>query len=190
MAKDVTKGSDHSAVTLSLKKRKAFLEVLSRTGKVVEAARAVGYRDSAFLRRVRNNDEDFAREWDNALEAAADRLEDEALRRAVEGIYKPVYYKGSVVGYEIGYSDQLLMFLLKGARPKKFADRKHIEGEINGKIGVALLPMTAPSVESWEQQAAGVHQNQDDNRITIDALDGEFVDITPKPDRGTELARG
>ncbi|HKJ73747.1 MAG TPA: hypothetical protein VKA19_06480 [Alphaproteobacteria bacterium] len=189
MAKDVAKTSDHSGVTLSQKKRRAFLEVLSRTGKVVAAARAVGYRDSAFLRRVRNNDEEFAKEWDDALEAAADRLEDEAVRRAVEGVYKPVYYKGSVVGYEIGYSDQLLMFLLKGARPKKFADRKHIEGEINGKIGVALLPMTAPSIESWEQQAAGVHQKQEADRITIDTIDGEFVDITPKSDQGTELTR-
>ena len=132
-------------VTLSKRKRRVFLEILSRTGKVTDAAQSVGYTNTSFLHRMYREDKDFAREWDAALESAGDVLEDEAIRRAVDGVREPVYYQGKVVGHKLNYSDQLLMFLLKGTKPDKFADRKKIEGTIEGKIGVALLPMTAPN---------------------------------------------
>ena len=46
----------------------------------------------------------------------------EARRRAVTGIDKPVFFKGEVVGSITKYSDSLLMFLLKAHRPQKFRD--------------------------------------------------------------------
>ena len=49
---------------------------------------------------------------------AADILEAEAYRRALEGREKPVgWYKGKPGGYVREYSDVLLMSLLKGASP-------------------------------------------------------------------------
>ena len=69
-----------------------------------------------------------------------DRLEAEARRRAIEGIEKPVFYKGKMcyrdevdpaTGERRGTgepllirksSDVLLMFLLKGARPEKYRE--------------------------------------------------------------------
>ena len=36
-------------------------------------------------------------------------LEDEAVRRAVEGCKKAIFYQGKVVGYETEYSDQLML---------------------------------------------------------------------------------
>ena len=51
---------------------------------------------------------------------AADILEDEVDRRAVEGVEKPVgWHKGKPGGYVREYSDTLLIFLLKGDRPEK-----------------------------------------------------------------------
>jgi hypothetical protein len=61
--------------------------------------------------------------WDEALEDAADRLEAEAFRRAVRGVDRPVVYRGERVGTVHEFSDALLMFLLKAARPEKYRDR-------------------------------------------------------------------
>ena len=70
--------------------------------------------------RWREADADFAARWHAAYEAGTDRLEDEALRRAVDGVDTPVYYGGEKVGDIRKYSDALLMFQLKGRRPEKY----------------------------------------------------------------------
>jgi hypothetical protein len=57
------------------------------------------------------------------LEHGTDALEDEAVRRAVEGVIKPVFHQGKRVGTLRVFSDPLLMFLLRARRPDKFADR-------------------------------------------------------------------
>ena len=71
---------------------------------------------------MRRQSEDFAAQWDEALEEGTDLLDAEARRRAVTGIDKPVYYKGEVVGSITKYSDRLLMFLLRAHRPQVFRD--------------------------------------------------------------------
>ena len=73
-----------------------------------------------------------------AQEEAADRLEDEAFRRAVEGVEKPVgWYKGKPGGVIREYSDVLLIFLLKGARPEKYADRVQNRWELSQRVDLA-----------------------------------------------------
>lgn len=175
MTKELTNTSDNKSPAISKRKRTIFLDVLRRTGKIVQAAQAAGYADSSYLRKVRKKDDDFATDWDEALEAGMDRLEDEAVRRGVEGVEEPVFYRGDIVGYKLNYSDQLLMFMLKANRPDKFAERKKIEGELKGKIGVALLPMTAPSMEEWERAALEVHDSQRLSKMT--AVDAEFEEV-------------
>jgi hypothetical protein len=54
---------------------------------------------------------------------AARTLEDAAVRRAHEGLRKPVWYKGKIVGYETEYSDTLLLAVPKANNPEKFRDR-------------------------------------------------------------------
>jgi hypothetical protein len=48
------------------------------------------------------------------------RLEDEAVRRAYEGVERPVFQGGKQVGVVREYSDTLLIFLLKALRPEKY----------------------------------------------------------------------
>ena len=99
----------------------AFIEALRATGNVTRAAKYAGRsRNQAY--HVRRQSEDFAAQWDDALEEATDLLDAEARRRAVTGTDKPVFYKGEVVGSITKYSDSLLMFLLKAHRPQKFCD--------------------------------------------------------------------
>ena len=74
----------------------------------------------------RDRDETFADAWDVATDAAADVLETEARRRAVDGVETKVYFEGEEVGTKVYYSDRLLEFLLKGRRPEVFGDRLNI----------------------------------------------------------------
>jgi hypothetical protein len=112
----------------TLKKRDAFLTALRAHGNVSEACAAAQFgRTAAYA--WRGDDPDFAAAWDEALDEAADTMEREAWRRAVEGTEKPVF--GSLGGKkgtgEVGrireYSDTLLIFMLKAARPEKFRER-------------------------------------------------------------------
>lgn len=178
----------HPKIVLSRKKQKAFLSVLSRTGKIGVAAEAAGYTNTRFVRKLRNRDAEFAKKWDDAVDAAGDILEDEAIRRAVDGVEKAVYFQGKIVGYESHYSDQMLMFLLKGNRPDKFASRSQIDATLSANIGVALLPMTAPAMEDWQRAAIDVHDAQRLDKI----VDGEFVevDVKAEPTKPSQIGRG
>jgi hypothetical protein len=59
---------------------------------------------------------EFKAAFEQAAEDATDLLEEEARRRAVEGVPEPHFYEGVACGYVQKYSDSLLMFLLKGKR--------------------------------------------------------------------------
>ena len=89
------------------------------------------------------DDAEYPAAFDAAAEQAADVLEAEARRRAVTGVEEPVFGSlgagcgSGVVGHVQKYSDVLLIFLLKGARPEKFAQRHVLGGK--GKRGAILL---------------------------------------------------
>jgi hypothetical protein len=85
--------------------QRAFLAALEQTGSVTESAAAAKIgRITAY--DTRRADPAFAALWDQALDHAADLLEDEARKRAFNG------------------SDVLLMFLLKGIRPQKWRESR------------------------------------------------------------------
>lgn len=67
-------------------------------------------------------DPDFKLEYQAAYEAGTDRLEDEAFRRAHDGVKKPVFQQGEKVGTVVEYSDNLMRDLLKARRPEKFRE--------------------------------------------------------------------
>lgn len=107
-------------------KRAAFLAALADTGIVSVAARRVEL-SARRAYELREEDEEFAEAWDEALEAAIDTLELEARRRAHEGIDVPVMGRGGPVLQSDGeplmikhYSDRLLTFLLSAKRRDQF----------------------------------------------------------------------
>ena len=107
-------------------KRKRFLEALTATASVTRAAQAAAAHRSAFY-DWRRDDSGFAADWEEALERGVDALEDEAFRRALEGVEEPVFYRGQQVALVRKYSDALLMFLLKARRPERFKDRAQVD---------------------------------------------------------------
>ena len=75
---------------------------------------------------LRKNDPAFAIAWEEAEEMAADALEAEARRRAVEGTQEPLVSAGRIVRDDDGrpiavrrYSDNLLLALIKARRPPR-----------------------------------------------------------------------
>lgn len=107
-------------------RKAAFLHVLSETCSVKRACEAIQIsRATAF--KWRQLDEEFAEAWNLASLVGASALEDEARHRAMEGVQRPVFYKGRVVGHVTDKSDALLMFMLKGSLPQRYADRQKME---------------------------------------------------------------
>lgn len=106
--------------------KKPFLEHLRRTGNITASAEAAGvFRSTAH--NAKATDQSFSDAWDDALEEAADRLEEEARRRAAEGYLEPVFHQGAQCGVKRKYSDTLLIFLLKGAKKEKYAERQEVD---------------------------------------------------------------
>lgn len=128
--------------------RRRFLEVLATTGNVSAAARAVGLaRSSAY--RLRQKDAAFAAAWEDAEQEAVDLLEQEARRRALEGVSEPLLGGGKLIRDDDGrimtirrYNDRLLEMLLKAHRPEKFRDRAESHATGAEPRAGALPPVT------------------------------------------------
>lgn len=163
---------------LGRRKREAFIKALAICGEATAAARSVGYTDTRVLRQHYKKDPEFAAEWDAAQEAFGDALEAEAVRRAFQGTYEPVYYQGEVCGYKINKSDTLLVHLLKAYKPDKFGDKSKVEHSHEGMVGVALLPMTAANPEAWENGLL-------DLRRASEVKDQQMKDVTDKATEAT-----
>ena len=110
---------------LTQERRERFLQVLADTGSVT-AAVAVAGTSRTRVYELRKADPAFASAWQDAEEIATDRLEDEARRRAIEGVPEPVVSAGKLVRDDDGqpiavrrYSDTLLLALLKARRPPR-----------------------------------------------------------------------
>ena len=92
-----------------------FCESL-RTWPVVQTACDIVGIERSTAYRARHADEDFAKAWEEAMEAGVDRAEQEAMRRAVQGVEKAVWHQGVPVGTETVYSDALLGKVLAARR--------------------------------------------------------------------------
>lgn len=141
----------------------AFIAALRDMPIIRHACEAVDINRSTAW-RARENDEDFRAAWDDALEDAIDKAEQEALRRGVEGWHEQVIDKGRVAwAYERfetktkgvfdyrpvidakgqpvpltvrKHSDALLQFVLKGRRRATYGDKQEITGSGGGPITI------------------------------------------------------
>ena len=138
---------------------KGFISALSRSGNIRLSCESAGItRPTAY--DLRNTDPSFAIEWDTALEESADLLEQEARRRAEQGVRRLKFHNGAVITVqalspdgmpltqedgtpfmvpyvEHEYSDTLMIFLLKGIRPEKYRERADVRH--SGKVDIGSL---------------------------------------------------
>lgn len=102
-----------------------FLYALKMTGNMRMAVEAVGISRSTVYGWKEAHPE-FAARMAEAKEEAIESLEAAAWQRARQGVTqeKPIMYQGKRVDteYITTYSDQLLMFLLKGLKPQTYRE--------------------------------------------------------------------
>lgn len=116
--------------------RPAFLAAYADTGMVMEACKVAGVaRSTVYDERQRN--EDFALAWDDVERVTTEKLEQEAVRRALDE------------------SDRLLEFLLKGRRPDIYADRQRVEHSGRIRSGPEVDPEEVERLREIEERYFG-----------------------------------
>ena len=128
-------------------KQRAFLTAFSETGSVVRAAIAAKVSRRAHVYWM--SEPGYKQVFDDARLIAAEVLEDEARRRAVQGLRKMKFYKGEPVidpetnkpYFEHEYSDTLMAMLLNANLPEKFKYRS----ETTVKADLTIHQPNAPS---------------------------------------------
>lgn len=121
----------------------AYIVGLRALGLEAKAARALGIT-MASVRKEIDTDPDFAEQVQESLDLAADRFEEEAIRRAVEGTEKGVYFQGSLVDTETVYSDTLLVKVLQARRPDKYGNKTELTGAAGGPLEFIVRDFNAP----------------------------------------------
>jgi hypothetical protein len=140
-------------------KKRAFLAAYGETGNVRLACHAAQIGRSSHYRWL--DDSDYAEQFEQAKTDAVDVLEAEARRRAVEGWEEPVgWYKGQAGGTVRRYSDTLLIFLLKGAAPRKYRERMEVSGALKGLDFSAMTDEQLSRISKGENPYAVLAQTR------------------------------
>jgi len=95
-----------------------FLAAFQQCCRISEASKAVGLTAWAVEKWQRTDKYGFLKRMAMAEQEYVEKLEAEVDRRGIEGIDKPIYYKGERVDTIREYSDNLAMFRLKKLRPQ------------------------------------------------------------------------
>lgn len=115
-----------------------FLENLRQGMSIAKAAVEAGTARRTVCDK-RLADEEFAKAWEDAYNEGTDRLEDEAMRRARDGVQKPVFQGGQLVGHVQEYSDTLATLMLAGRRPEKYKKQSvELSGPDGGPVQATL----------------------------------------------------
>jgi len=127
-----------------------FLEQIALNANVGDACEAAGIGRTTFYTR-KNNDPEFAAQYQEAMERSLDRLESAAFARAVNGV-EEITLRGREVIKTVKYSDGLLQFLLKAHRPGKFKDKT--THEHTGPDGQPLAPavVVVPALDPQQDE--------------------------------------
>lgn len=121
------------------RKKRAFLIAFVVQGTVLKAAETAGVKRTIHYHWLKT-DPEYAAAFEEAEKLSADLLADEAFRRAVKGVQRPIYQGKELVGYETVYSDTLLIFLAKARNRPKYDDRAAASQPPTVNIKVTLPP--------------------------------------------------
>lgn len=138
-----------------------YVELVSKGVSKGDAAVMLGRHPSTF-QKAAGEDAEFKQAVAEAWQRGADPLIEEAERRGREGWEEPVFQKGELVGYVRKYSDNLLMFSIKGRRP---------EYKENPRVDITSL--TAVRFEDRSAQMAAVWRVLADAGVDTKAIAGD-----------------
>ncbi len=138
-------------------KKRAMLKALAKSGNITAAANAAKIDRTSHYVWLKE-DIEYVAAVEDAMEQAGDLLEEEARRRAYTGVLKPVYQGGEKVGSVREFSDTLMIFLLKGARPEKYKERVDMNhrGSVAMRHRVDLSNLSNDELDSLDRIAERV----------------------------------
>lgn len=111
-----------------------FLLAFGTSGNVTAACRSAGIGNRTRVYEWLNDDAAFRESYQEASTQATELLEEEARRRAVDGVVRPVFQQGRQVGEVVEYSDSLLTLLLKAHAPEKYRERVDVRASGGGEV--------------------------------------------------------
>jgi hypothetical protein len=143
-------------------KKLAFLAAYSSCASRTKAANAIGIDRTTHYIWLRE-DAEYKQQFDALAEEVADLLEDEAVRRAVEGEEEPLIGRvdkdlDGIITKVRKRSDRLLELLLKANRPDKFRERREITGKNGGPIN--YRDVSAMSDEELDAEIARIEAEE------------------------------
>ena len=146
--------------SISSETKANFLELLAEIGNVSKCCEAICV-SRVGIYRLKKKNKTFRKQWELAKDIANAKLEDEAWRRAFEGIARPKFHQGEQLRlaptsehpegepyFETTYSDTLMMQRLNAEWPDKYQYRHKIEGSgPDGEIIVKVVKFAADGKE-------------------------------------------
>ena len=118
--------------------KETFVQMLGNLPNITAVARLLNVTVKT-VTFARKKDPEFDEDVKAAIEEGYDMLEEEARRRAVDGVVEPVFFNGEQVGSVRKYSDTLLVTLLKACKPKKFNPGVQVKfGENTEKVSMTF----------------------------------------------------
>jgi len=147
----------YGKIPMSEERISLALQALSAGKSADSAAVAAGISRSTLYEWKASN-RSFNARWAEAVDIGIERLEDEAHRRAVEGVLEPVFGRTEsgaigVVGGVRKYSDRLLEVMLRAKKPDVYRENKtsvavavHVEQSDARARLTAILDSTATAL--------------------------------------------
>lgn len=135
--------------TVTKAKMELFFSYLETSGRIRYSAIMAGMEPWQVSKAIKESDELRDRKLD-ALKGYCELIDAEIHRRAIDGVDKGVYFKGSRVDTEKVFSDRLLEMLAKANDPKY---RDHLNVDANVKAGVLVIQQSLDPDE-WSKQYA------------------------------------
>ena len=138
-------GVRHQSRQSRMNRSHIFLKCYEETGSITKAAEAAQIDRAMHYRRLKK-DPKYKAAFEASHEIAVEGLEEEAHRRAVLGIEEPVFWQGMLCKHKDSktgrivtttvrkYSDSLLQFLLRGAKPQRYRER--FQADVTANINV------------------------------------------------------
>lgn len=128
------------------------IQAVAECGCVREACARVGISAESVYKLLRRPDaQSFRIALDLALDGAADRVEDGAFSRAINGVEIPHYYKGELVGTHRRHDERLAMFILRYRKPHRYG--RHLDRQQNTRHSEASALGLADAL-AWVQSDA------------------------------------
>jgi hypothetical protein len=140
-------------------RQRLYLEALAeipRLGRAAKKAGVSGIQAMAWRRK----DQVFAQAFEVAYRMGLERAEGELWRRGIEGVEKPVYQQGKLVGTVREFDTTAAMFMLRGAMPEKYREKGGPEGSGSVSVGtvnnvhVTVGGLSTEEIEARLKQAA------------------------------------